>query len=103
MGITDLLKELPGGNVKTSTRYGFANLTILRSFLASIDTSTLLFVYAIRHKDAYNAGNYIPSAKEFQRQIIAMNLLHKWDYTLVFNGCGDAAVRERRRPRVAQE
>ena len=62
MGIKDLLKELPGGNVKNSTRYGFADLAILRSFPASVDTGTLLFVCAFRHKDAFNAGDYIPSA-----------------------------------------
>ena len=85
MGITDLLKELPGGNAKTSTRYGFADLAILRSFPASVDTGTLLFVCALWHKDAFNAGDYIPSVAEFQRQIITMNLLYKWDYTLVFD------------------
>ena len=69
MGITDLLKELPGGNAKTSTHYGFANLAILRSFPASVDTCTLRFVCALR-----------------QRQVISMNLLYKWDYTLEFDG-----------------
>ena len=68
MGITDLLKELPGGNAKTSTRYGFANLAILRNFPASIDTGTLLFVWALRHKEAYNAGRYLPALREFQRK-----------------------------------
>ena len=68
MDIADLLKELPGGNVKTSTRYGFANLEILRSFPASIDTGTLLFVWALRHKEAYNAGRYLPALREFQRK-----------------------------------
>ena len=53
MGVTGLLKELPGGNATTSTRFGFANLAILRTFPASIDTGTLLFVCAIRHKDAF--------------------------------------------------
>ena len=85
-GITGLLKELPGGNATTSTRFGSANLAILRTFPASIDTGTLLFVCAFRHKDAFNAGDYIPSAREFQRQIVTMNLLYKWDYTLVFDG-----------------
>ena len=61
MGITDLLKELPGGNATTSTRFGFANLTILRSFPASIDTGTLLFVCALRHKEAYDEGSYPPT------------------------------------------
>ena len=86
MGITDLLKELPDGDAKTSTRYGFANLAILRSFPASIDAGTLLFVCALRHKDVLAAGDYASAAREFQRQIISMNLLYKWDYTLEFDG-----------------
>ena len=86
MGITDILKELPDGNAKTSTRYGFADLVILRSFPASIDTGTLLFVCAFRHKDVFVAGNYKPAAREFQRQVISINLLYKWDCTLVFDG-----------------
>ena len=86
MGITDLLKEIPGGNAKTSTRYGFVDLGILRSFPASIDTGTLLFVCVFRHKDAFVAGDYEPPAREFQRQVISINLLYKWDCTLVFDG-----------------
>ena len=65
MGITDLLKELPGGNAKTSTRYGFANLAILRRFLASIDTGMLVFVCDLRHKEAYNTWDYVHAAREY--------------------------------------
>ena len=65
MGITDLLKELPGGNAKTFTRYGFANLAILRSFPASIDTGTLVFICVLRHKEAYSAWDYIHAAREY--------------------------------------
>ena len=79
MGITDLLKELPSENAKTSTCYGLSGLTILRNFPASIDTGTLLFVCALRHKNTFVVGNYAPTAQEFQRQVIIMNLLYKWD------------------------
>ena len=69
MVITDLLKELPCGNAKISTRYGFANLAILRSFPASINTGTLVFVCALRHKEAYNAWDYIHAAREYDRGV----------------------------------
>ena len=103
MGITDLLKELPGGNAKTCTRYGFADITILRSFPASVDTGTLLFVCAFRHKDAFDAGDYIPAAREFQRQIISMNLLYKWEYTLVFDGIPPKEKRHEHRRRQSKQ
>ena len=86
MGVTDLLRELPGGNTKADTRFGFSKLAVLDSFLASIDTGGLVFLCAYRHNEAYNSGDYLPAAREFQRLIIAMNLLHKWKYTLVFDG-----------------
>ena len=81
MGITDLLKELPGGNAKTSTHYGFANLAILRSFLASIDTGTLLFVCALRHKDVFCCWRLrtrfpgIPAASHLHEPAIHVGLL----------------------------
>ena len=103
MGIKDLLKELPGGNAKTSTRYGFADLAILRGFPASADTGTLLFVCAFRHKDAFVAGDYIPAAREFQRQIISMNLLYKWEYTLVFDGVPPTEKRHEHRRRQSKQ
>ena len=35
----------------------------------------------------YDNGNYVPIACKFQWQLIAFDLVHKWDYTLVFDGC----------------
>lgn len=35
----------------------------------------------------YDNGDYIPATGEFQRQFIAFDLVHKWEYTLVFDGC----------------
>ena len=86
MGVTDLFRELPGGNTKTDTRFGFSKLPVLGSFPASIDTGGLVFLCAHRHKEAYNSGDYLPAAREFQHLITTMNLLHKWKYTLVFDG-----------------
>jgi hypothetical protein len=31
-------------------------------------------------------GNYTPAAREFQHQLIALNLIHQWDYTCIFDG-----------------
>ena len=86
MGITGLLKELPGGDMKTSAYVGFDTLDVLRGVPVDIDTGTLIYACALRHKDAFNAGDYLPAAAEFQRQIISLNLLYKWDFTLVFDG-----------------
>ena len=86
MGITGILKELPGGDMKTSAYVGFDTLDLLRGVPVDIDTGTLLYACALRHKDAFNAGDYLPAAAEFQRQIISLNLLYKWDFTLVFDG-----------------
>ena len=58
-------------------------LGLLRGRPVDIDTGTLIYVCALRHKDVYNAGDYLPAAAEFQRQIISLNLLYKWDVTLV--------------------
>ena len=86
MGVKWLLKELPVGDVKACTRVGFLGLEILRGCLVDIDTCPLVFVCTLRHKEAFNAVNYVPAAGEFQCQIISINLLYKWDYTLVFDG-----------------
>ena len=86
MGVNGLLQELPGGDIKTSARVGFEKLGLLRGRPVDTDTGTLIYVCALRHKDAYNAGDYLPAAAEFQRQIISLNLLYKWDVTLVFDG-----------------
>ena len=71
MGVKGLLKELPGGSMDESF-HGFLNLDILRNkcLPADIDTGTLVFVCALRHREAFNSGNYTPSAREFQRQMI---------------------------------
>ena len=87
MGVKGLLKELPGGDVGQCQRTGFSKLTALANRFrpADINTVTLISVCALRHKDAYNDGNYVPTAREFQQQVISMNLIYKWNYTLVFD------------------
>ena len=66
MGVKGLLKELPGGNMKEQ-RVGFATLSALCSEArrcADIDAGTLIFVCALRHKEAYDKGDYVPAARE---------------------------------------
>ena len=77
MGVTGLLKELPRVDVKACKRVRLSTLKILCSRLDDIDTGTLILVYALRHKEAYNGVYYIHVAREFQHQIIALNLLYK--------------------------
>ena len=86
MCVIDLLKELPGDNTKANTWFGFSKLAVLDRFPASIGTGGLVFLCAHRHKEAYNSGDYLPAAREFQRLIITFNLLHRWQYSLVFGG-----------------
>ena len=45
--------------------------------LADIDIGTLIFVYVLRYKEAFNAKDYVPPACEFQQYIISMNLIYK--------------------------
>ena len=85
-GVTDLLRELPSENVKTNARFGFSELPVVGSFLANINIGGLVFLRAYQYKEAYNSGKYLPGAREFQRLVITMNLLHKWKYILVFDG-----------------
>ena len=85
MGINGLLQELPGGDNKTSACVGFEKFDFLRGRPVDIDTVTLIYVCALRHKDEYNAGNYLPAAVELQHQIISLNLLYKLETTLVFD------------------
>ena len=86
MGVSDLLREILGGNTKPNIRFGFSKLPVLGSFLTSIDTGGLVFLCSHRHKEAYNSGDCLPAAMEFQCLIITMNLLHTWKYTLIFDG-----------------
>ena len=67
MGVKGLLRELPGGDMKDQ-RVGFHTLDVLRGEArhpVDIDTGTLIFVCALRHKVAYNSGNYVPAARDF--------------------------------------
>ena len=50
MGINGLLQELPGGDSKTSTCVGFEELNFLRGRPVDIDTGTLIYLCALRHK-----------------------------------------------------
>jgi hypothetical protein len=53
--------------VKACTRVGFSTLDILRSRPADIGTGTLIFVCALRHKEAYDAGDYVPRRPRIRR------------------------------------
>ena len=76
MGVKGLLNELPvpGGLSMEEPFHGFSNLDILRNKCrpADIDTGTLVFVRILRHREAFNSGNYTPSARECQRQIMCL-------------------------------
>ena len=87
MGVAGLLGELPGGSME-ETQHGFSQLAILLDGIrrVDLDTGTLCYVCALRHKEAFNAGNYTPSARDFQAQIITLRLVHRWDFTCVFDG-----------------
>ena len=91
MGIRGILKELPGGDARTCQRTGFEKLDFLsgdKRLHADIDAMTLEFVVAIRHKEAFNRRIYAPSAADFQRQIVVLKQVHKWDFTLIFDVFG---------------
>ena len=79
MGVKGLLRELPGGDMKDQ-RVGFHTLDVLRGEAChpvDIDTGTLVFVCALRHKVEYNSKNYVPAARDFQNQLIPIDLIHK--------------------------
>ena len=48
--------------MKACTHVGFFMLEILGSCPADIDTATLIFACALRHKQMYNEGGYPPMA-----------------------------------------
>ena len=76
MGIDGLLKELHGGRM-TEQSVGFAELNkwLHKSKTPiDVDTGTLLFVCAYRHRHAYNAGDYLPSVLAFHRQLIILSV-----------------------------
>lgn len=87
MGIKDLLPELPGGH-SSESRSSFSSLEMFRDKgrPADIDVGTLIYICAIRHKPAYLEQNYTPSLREFQRQLIILNSIYKWDFTCIFDG-----------------
>ncbi|KAL3768178.1 hypothetical protein ACHAWO_006548, partial [Cyclotella atomus] len=98
MGIQGLLPMLPGGAMSDSYM-GFSRLRSLispeshaisddsRKIKADIDTGTLLYVCALKHRIAYNAGDYTHSVAEFHRQIVSLRVVYKWDMTIIFDGC----------------
>ena len=97
MGIQGLLPMLPGGAMSDSYM-GFSRLRSLispeshaisddsRKIKADIDTGTLLYVCALKHRIAYNAGDYTHSVAEFHRQIVSLRVVYKWDMTIIFDG-----------------
>ena len=67
MGVKGLLQELIGRDVKVGTRVGFSTLEILLSCPADINTGTLTFVCALRHKGTTTQG--LPTRpRDFQHQ-----------------------------------
>ncbi|KAL7554211.1 hypothetical protein ACHAWF_017633 [Thalassiosira exigua] len=106
MGIRGILKELPGGDARTCQRTGFEKLDFLsgdKRLHADIDAMTLAFVVAIRHKEAFNRRIYAPSAADFQRQIVVLKQVHKWDFTLIFDGKSPPEKIHEHRRRKAKE
>ena len=78
MGVKGLLQELSGTSME-EMRCRFLNLKILanKAHLADIDTSTLVYACVLNHQVSYNAGNYIPAARKFQRNLILLRLIYK--------------------------
>ena len=58
MGVNDLLGQVPGGKMEES-QHGFQRLTLLlnKNQRVDLDTGTLVYLCALIHKEAYNAGN----------------------------------------------
>jgi hypothetical protein len=87
MGIKGLLSELPGGKMDDLYR-GFADLSdLMKGERVDIDAGTLLYVCAWRHKQVYADGNYLPSVAAFQAQLVILEAINKWQFTVVFDGC----------------
>jgi 5'-3' exonuclease len=86
MGVKILLPNLPGGDME-STITGFEKLKVLRNRSIDIDSGTLIYTCAFRHRTAYNAGDYLPAVREFQRTLIVLTKIEKWNInTVVFDG-----------------
>ena len=85
MGIKNLPKNLPGGDVKLKL---FSSILSLKNKATPVDfdTGSLVYVCALQHLAAFEAGDYVPAVKEFHRQLIDPLLLYKWDMFLVFDG-----------------
>ena len=83
MGVKGLLYQLP-----CTPAIGFYALVELsnRDNPVDIDTGTLIFVCALVHIEAYRVGNYEPSLREFQRLLIVLGKVHKWNFTCIFDG-----------------
>ena len=65
MGINGLLKNLPGDNIKISSRIDLGKLSLLCGHPVDINTGMLIYICALRHKAVFNAGNYLPAADNF--------------------------------------
>ena len=83
MGIQGLLAELP-----CWSETGFERLEELKdgNEKGEIDTGILIYVCALMHREAYNAGDCIPAVREFQHLLVILTNIHKWRYTLIFDG-----------------
>jgi len=68
-----------------------------------IDTGTLLFVCAYRHRHAYNAGDYLPSVLAFHRQLIILSVVNKWKFTAILDGASPAEKAFEHQRRVDKE
>eukprot|EP00978_Attheya_sp_CCMP212_P014373 scaffold36531_cov52-Attheya_sp.AAC.1 len=85
MGIKNLLKNLPGGDIKLKV---FGSIRSLKDKAVPVDfdTGSLVYVCALRHPIAFEAGDYVPAVRKFHKQLIGPLLLYKWDLLLVFDG-----------------
>ena len=87
--VKGLLNELPDGHMEDQ-HVEFLTLDVLHGPTQrpiDTDTNALVFVCALRYKETYKAGgDYVPAAQQFQYQLILLDPVHKWDYTLIFDG-----------------
>ncbi|KAL7453440.1 hypothetical protein ACHAWC_006850 [Mediolabrus comicus] len=88
MGINSVLKELPGGRMADQLT-GFDKLTKWlkkKGLSIDLDTGTLLYCCANRHKIPYAAGDYVPAVRAFQRMLIVLDVVNKWKFTSILDG-----------------
>ena len=71
--------ELDLGNWRSS------EMEIIREKLTPAP-SYCIDAYRLVHREAYDAGDYLPAVKEFQRQMVILTKIHNRRCTLIFDG-----------------